>query len=155
MKTILIPAAQRVRTGRPGELCFRVAPDFKEYLEVLFRYQERTRRNPSPYYHIKISTPKKPRTTGEKSQNHHINGHAQQIAMETGQPFEDVKRYAKQIAITMGYPILEDEGGDSVLDFWGNVQGISEMDCSTEDAAILIEALHMIAAEMEIRLVEE
>jgi hypothetical protein len=152
---VLIPAAERVRTGRTGKICFKVPPAYKDYLEGLFRYQEVTRKSPTAYYQLKISTPKRPRTTGKNSQNHHINGHAQQIAIETGQPFEDVKRYAKQIAITMGYPILEDENGNPITDLWGNVQGISETDSSTEDAAKLIEALHMIAAEMDIKLIEE
>jgi hypothetical protein len=154
-KAIVVPAAERVRTGEPGVVAFRVGDAFQEYLVHLFRYQERERRAPSPYYSIKIDTPKRPRTTGDKSQNHHINGHIQEIAMETGQPFEDVKKYAKQFALTMGFPILEDENGDAIHDLWGKPQGISEEDCSTEDAAILIEAIHQLAAELDITLQEE
>ncbi|ADK81893.1 hypothetical protein [Sediminispirochaeta smaragdinae] len=154
-RAIVIPAAERVKTGEPGVVSFRVGEVFHEYLIHLFRYQETERKSPAPYYSLKIDTPKRPRTTGENSQNHHINGHCQQISVDTGQPFEDVKKYAKQFALTMGYPILEDENGEPIHDLWGKPQGISESDCSTEDAAILIEAIHQIAAEMDINLIED
>ncbi len=153
-KAIIIPNAERVKTGRPGYITFFVGESFHTYLRSLFKHQEIDRRAPSKYYYLKIDTPRKPRTTGKESQNTHVNGHAQQIAMETGQPFEDVKKRAKQGGLTMGYPILQDENGP-VLDFWGEAQGISEADCSTEEAAILIEALHLLAAELEIDLIEK
>lgn len=153
-KAIIIPNAERIKTGRPGYITFYVGESFHNYLRGLFKYQEIDRKAPAKFYYLKIDIPRRPRTTGPKSQNTHLNGHAQQIAVETGQPFEDVKKKAKQIGIGMGYPILQDENGP-VLDFWGEAQGISESDCSTEEAAILIEALHLLAAELEIDLIEE
>jgi len=154
-REVVIPAAKRVPTPEAGVIAFEVGEAFHEYLVHLIRYQERDRKSPAPYYTLKIDTPRKPRTTGEKSQNHHVNGHCQQIAQETGQPFEDVKKYAKQFAITMGYPILTGPDGEPVNDFWGKAQGISESDATTEDAAILIEAIHHLAAHLEIELREE
>lgn len=154
-REIVIPAAERVPHQEPGVIAFRIGDAFREYLSHLIRYQEKERRNPAPYYLIKINTPRKPRTTGEKSQNHAINGFCQQIAQETGQPFEDVKKYAKQFAITMGYPILENTDGEAILDFWGKTQGISESDCTTEEAATLIEAIHQLASHLDIELREE
>jgi hypothetical protein len=65
-----------------------------------------------------------------------------------------VKKYAKETAISMGYPILEDNNGNPIRDFWGKVQGISEKDCSTNDAAILIEAIVVLASELNISLIE-
>ena len=47
--------------------------------------------------HVLIEPEKRRRSTGYKSQNHHLNGHIQQIAMSTGQPFEDIKKYVKQM----------------------------------------------------------
>ncbi|ADK81629.1 hypothetical protein [Sediminispirochaeta smaragdinae] len=154
-RTIIIPAAERIKTGERGLVSFKVGEAFEQYLVHLFRYQEIERRSPAPYYWLAIDVPHRPRTTGHGSQNHHINGHCQQISVETGQPFGDVKRLAKQFAVTMGYPILEDESGEPILDLWGDIQGISETQCSTEDASILIEAIHQIAAEMEIELIED
>lgn len=104
--------------------------------------------------HILIEPPRRPRTTGEKSQNHHLNGHIQQISMETGQPFDDVKKYIKQQAVSMGYPMLE-RFGRPVNDMWGHPVGISEADASASECSLLIEQAHMLAAELGIILREE
>ncbi len=104
--------------------------------------------------HVLIEPEKKLRSTGDGSQSHHLNGHIQQIARETGQPFEDIKKYVKQQAISMGYPIKE-QFGNPVLDMWGNLTGISEADCSVSDCALLIDQAHLLAAELGIVLKEE
>lgn len=107
------------------------------------------------FYTVKISTPRKPRSTGEGSQNHRINGFIQQIANSTGQPFDDIKKRAKELAVDMGYPILEDENGNAIYSLWGNVQGISESDASVQDAIILSQAVEQIAAFCDVRLNDE
>lgn len=98
------------------------------------------------YVTVKVSKPHRPRTTGEKSQNHHLNGHIQMIAMETGNDFETVKEVVKQRAISMGYPFRT---------YKGLVVPYSESEASVEECAILIEAAHMLAAEEGIILKEE
>ena len=103
--------------------------------------------------HILIEPEKKTRTTGDYSQSHHLNGHIQQIAKATGQPFEDVKKYIKQRAITMGYPIKK-VAGNPVMDFWGQVVGISETEATTQECALLIECTHSLASELDITLEE-
>lgn len=103
--------------------------------------------------HILVEPEKRRRTTGAGSQSHHLNGHIQQIAMFTGQPFDDIKKYIKQQAISMGYPMLE-RFGNPVTDLWGNPVGISEKDSTTAQCALLIEATHMLAAELGIILME-
>jgi hypothetical protein len=80
--------------------------------------------------------------------------------METGQPFEDVKKHLKAESINRGYPMLlvYDENKDPIrplYDLWGNVQGISEADCTAEDCVKLIEQAHQLADEYNIRLIEE
>jgi hypothetical protein len=102
---------------------------------------------------IRIGNVHRPRTTGERSQNHHINGHIQQIATETGNPFDVVKLEVKHRAIDMGYPMLE-QNGEVRMDLYGRPMGISESDSSVEECAILIEAAHMLAAELGIVLEE-
>jgi len=102
---------------------------------------------------IRISNVHRPRTTGEGSQNHHINGHVQQIATETGNPFDVVKLEVKHRAIGMGYPMLH-EGGEVRMDLYGRPMGISEADSTVEECALLIEAAHMLAAELGIVLEE-
>jgi hypothetical protein len=93
-----------------------------------------------------LSKPGKPRTTGEGSQSHHINGHVQQIANETGNSFDDVKLAAKHEAITRGYPFRT---------ISGQVIPHSESEIDTVAAGHLIETLHQIAAELDIRLRED
>ena len=102
---------------------------------------------------IRLSNVHRTRSTGERSQNHHINGHCQQIATETGNPFDVVKLEVKHRAIDMGYPMLH-VNGEVKLDLWGRPMGISEADSSVEECAILIEAAHMLAAELGIVLEE-
>lgn len=102
---------------------------------------------------IRLSNVHRTRSTGERSQNHHINGHIQQIATETGNAFDVVKAEIKCRAVDMGYPMLE-RNGEVRLDLFGRPMGISEADSSVEECAILIEAAHMLAAELGIVLEE-
>jgi len=102
-----------------------------------------------------LGRPVKPRTIGYKSQQSHINGHCQQIAVETGQDFEDVKRDMKYRAISRGYPILYNKKGIPILDKHGREQGISEADSNTVEAGYLIDAIHHFADWFGIELIEE
>mgnify|MGYP000941707915 FL=1 len=94
---------------------------------------------------FKIAPPRKLRTTGERSQNHHLNGHIQQICVETGNDFAAVKAVIKQMAVSMGYPFRT---------FRGMVIPYSEAESSVQECAILIEAVHRLAAEEGILLKE-
>ena len=122
---------------------------WSEIKEVLINTSESGRK-----VHVLVEPERKARSTGYKSQNHHLNGHIQQIAMSTGQPFDDIKKYLKQQAISMGYPILE-RFGQPVRDLWGNIQGISESDSTVEQCALLIECAHQLASELNIILQED
>ena len=121
---------------------------------LLARIVERAKKSHGGFVSITIETPKKPRTTGDKSQSHHLNGHIQQIAEETGMPFEAVKLEVKHRGVSMGYPMLLKKNGEVKLDIWGRVMGISEADSSTKDCAILIEVTHILAAEIGMILKE-
>lgn len=86
------------------------------------------------------------RSTGWRSQNHHFWGHVRQIAMETGEPLHDVARYVKERAVGMGYPYR--------VDRWGRLVPQSESEATKSDAVILIDAAHVVAAELSIVLQE-
>jgi len=86
------------------------------------------------------------RSTGWKSQNHHFWGHVRQIAMSTGENLHDVARYVKERAVGMGYPYR--------IDRWGRLVAKSESDATTQEATILIDACHIVAAELGIILEE-
>lgn len=107
-----------------------------------------TKRNveASGQLYVKLAAPKRPRTTGWRSQNTHIHGHAQQIAEYTGDYKEDVISEAKRRAVSLGYPTRENSFGDIVPE--------SEREASTVEAGLLIEELHHIASDMGIALKE-
>ena len=94
---------------------------------------------------VKIAKPRRKRSTGERSQNHHLNGHIQTICVETGNDFEAVKQVVKLRAVAMGYPFKT---------FHGVTVPMSEADASTKECALLIDAVHQLAAEEGIGLAE-
>jgi len=103
---------------------------------------------------IRISNVHRPRSTGYGSQNHHLNGHIQQLAEYTGNHFEVVKLEVKNRAIGMGYPMFVVDGRVKE-DIHGRPMGISESDASVEECSLLIEAVHQLAAEIGYVLREE
>ena len=100
----------------------------------------------SDFVLVTLQPPRRPRTTGKDSQNHHLNGHIMQICNETGNDYESVKNAVKMIAVeNMGYPY-------NTID--GHIIPQRERDCSTEECAKLIEASHVLAADLGIILQE-
>jgi hypothetical protein len=124
----------------------------KDMLRKIFDFSDSKHQG---FVTVTIETVRKPRTTGEGSQSHHFNGHVQQIAQETGMPFEAVKLELKHRAIKRGYPILYKADGTAQHDLWGRVMGISEADCSTTECGYLIEEAHELASELGMTLKEE
>lgn len=100
----------------------------------------------SQQLYVKLALPKRPRTTGEKSQNHHAWGHAVQIGAHTGDYKEDVIAEAKRRAVTHGYPTRQDS--------FGNIVPMSESTISTVEAGYLIDELHHIASDLDVKLKE-
>jgi len=121
----------------------RIPDEYKSTFTGLLKYCNDKR---GGYMRIQISPPFKHRSTGEKSQNHHINGHCQQIANETGEDFDIIKLEAKRKAIKRGYPIRTNIFGDAVPE--------SETEIDSIHAGYLIESLHEIADFLDIRLKE-
>ena len=98
------------------------------------------------YVLVTLQPPKKPRTTGEGSQNHHLNGHIMQICNATGQDYETIKYCVKMIAVEqMGYPYKT---------IAGHIVPQPESESSTDECALLIEAAHVLAADLGIILQE-
>lgn len=143
MTAVTIPAAKRVRTGNPALLMFELPGPFQPAVWALAERAERK----GDYMQLRLSLPRRPRTTGWKSQNHHINGDIQQISIETGNSFSAVKDRMKELAIDRGYPI------ETLPD--GSVKPQSEADIDTVQAGYLIDTIHQFAAEWDIALVEE
>jgi hypothetical protein len=95
--------------------------------------------------------PRKGRSTGPFSANHHLNGHVAQIARATGNDYEDVKIGIKARAIKRGFPEPRiRRAGGRIYEVWK-----SEADCDTVECSMLIDECHQVAAELNIRLIEE
>ena len=98
------------------------------------------------YVLVTMQPPKRPRTTGKGSQNHHLIGHIMQICNETQNSYNAVKDEIKRIATEeMGYPYEEING---------HIHPIGESESSTDECAKLIEAAHVLAADLGIILQE-
>ena len=107
---------------------------------------EKCRGKYGEYVLLTMQPPKRPRTTGPNSQNHHLNGHIMQICNETGASYSAVKDEIKRIAVEfMGYPY-------ELIN--GHIHPKGESDCSTDECAKLIEAAHILAADLGIILQE-
>ena len=128
-----------------GHIAFEL-PSSDGAREALRRELEKCRDRHGDYVLVTIEPPKKPRTTGDGSQNHHLNGHIMQICNETGNGYDAVKNAVKQIAVeNMGYPYRE---------IAGRIVPIGESESSTDECAKLIEAAHVLAADLGIILQE-
>lgn len=114
--------------------------------EAIKRELHKCRDKHHDYVLLTLQPPKRPRTTGEGSQNHHLNGHIMQICNETGSSYNAVKDEIKRIAVeNMGYPY-------ELVN--GHIHPQGESECSTDECAKLIEAAHVLAADLCIILQE-
>ena len=129
---------------KASENGLKIPDDYKQTFLDLIKYCTEKR---GGFMRLILSPPFKHRSTGEKSQNHHINGHCQQIANSTGEDFDVIKMHAKRTAIKRGYPVRND--------LFGDVQPLSETEIDSEQAGFLIDELHMIADFLGIILKEE
>ena len=103
---------------------------------------------------VVFQTPKRLRSTGERSQNRHLNGHIQQICEDTGNEFDLVKLAVKERAIDMGYPMIYDKNGEPKKGLFGIRLAKSESEATIEECTLLINAVHLFAAEAGIYLRE-
>jgi hypothetical protein len=118
-----------------------------DYVDTLHAFRDRLAARRVHQAYVKLGYPRKPRTTGDKSQSHHFNGHVQQIANHTGNTFDDEKMHLKREAISMGYPFHTTSYGEVVPE--------SEANASTVECGYLIDTAHRIASDLGIRLKEE
>ncbi len=98
------------------------------------------------YALMTLQPPKKPRTVGADSQNHHLNAHIMQICQETGNDYDSVKNAVKETAVQyLGYPYKQ---------IGRRIVPLRERDSSIEECSKLIEAVHILAGELGIVLKE-
>ena len=133
------------RTFYKGHIAFDL-PDVSGLRDAVIRELTKCRDKHNDYVLVTLQPPKKPRTTGEGSQNHHLNGHIVQICNYTGSGYSAVKDEIKRIAVeNLNYPY-------ELVN--GHIHPQGESECSTDECAKLIEAAHVLAAELGIILQE-
>jgi hypothetical protein len=144
---------EKLAQGIKGKIGFQYPEAYQPQVEnVIFKSYQ----NHNGYVGFEMFTPRRPRSTGEKSQNHHFNGHIQQICNETGNDFGQIKLYVKRVAMGMGYPPMVNDKGELVYSLVdGEVLPQSEADSSVEECALLIEAAHIVASEAGVILIED
>ena len=126
-----------------GHIAFAV-PANEVAREAIKRELTKCRDKHNDYVLVTIQPPKKPRTTGERSQNHMLNGNIMQICNETGNDYDTIKLAVKMIAVEqLGYPYKT---------IAGNVIPLRERESSTIECSKLIEASFMLAADLGIIL---
>ncbi|MFC2602303.1 MAG: hypothetical protein ACFNX0_00155 [Treponema sp.] len=133
------------RTFLKNHIAFELTDDnaIKQRIAAVLSY---CKSKHNDYVLLTLESPKRPRSTGAFSQNHHLNGHIMQICNETGNSYEAVKNAVKMIAVEqMEYPYT---------DFHGVITPKPESECSTEECAKLIEASHILAADLGLILQE-
>ena len=134
------------RVYHKGHLCFAL-PDDTFVLATIKKLLTTCQTKDDDYVRVTLRRPKRARTTGAYSQNHHLNGHIMQICAETGNDYDAVKNAVKMIAVEqMGYPYT---------DFHGVITPKAESETDTAECAKLIEAVHVLAADLGIVLREE
>lgn len=133
------------RVNIAGRIAFEPPADMAANASIKHELRK-CRDKHNDYVLVTLQPPKKPRTTGEGSQNHHLNGHIMQICNATGQDYETIKYCVKMIAVEqMGYPYKT---------IAGHIVPQPESESSTDECALLIEAAHILAAQLSIILQE-
>lgn len=136
-------------TAERTTLALIVPRMFSEQLSDIYKQADRS---DGGYVNICISTVRKPRSTGWKSQNHAINGFVQQIANETGEDFGVIKMHCKRKALTRGYPLMERDGAIIYSQITGEAIPESESNISTIEAGYLIDEIQQLSSELGIVL---
>ena len=128
-----------------GHIAFELPQDAGAR-EAIQRELERCKNKNNDYVLLTMQPPKRPRTTGKDSQNHHLNGHIMQICNETGNDYDTIKYCVKMLAV--------EQLGYKYKTIAGHIVPQPERESSTDECALLIEAAHILAAQLSIILQE-
>jgi hypothetical protein len=119
----------------------------KEYRQALTLLLDRSAKKHNGYVTVTLGTPKRPRTTGPRSQNSWVWGACQSIAGQLDAEADRVYQAMKRMAVTEGYPTR-----------YNPVDGVEEPESqrrvSVEQDAILIKVIQRFADENSLTLVE-
>ena len=142
--TELIIVAKRVINPNQCIASWELPHHVREYYDLWTKQQIAKGIN---FDKLIIKKPFQARSKGKKSQNHHANGHCQQLCMILGWDMEVMRFYTKKLAVSRGYPFDTDPDGSVIP--WGETR------IDIEQCGYWIEAIHQFADENDIRLREE
>lgn len=132
-------------TGIPGGVKLDVPKGYEEAFRSL---SERSASKHAGYVTARLDMPHKPRSTGWKSQNHHIRGHERQIAIGLGLTMSEVHDTIKAELASWPEKMVNGPKGERFVK-------LSEAEISMEVCAEAIELCHAWAAHVGITLVED
>jgi hypothetical protein len=103
---------------------------------------ERSRAKCGGYLNVRFDLPHRPRSTGWKSQNHHLRGHVRQLCDYTGYSMSEMMQFVKEDTPSWPAELKEFRGKRRIIH-------VSEADISVEVASEAIEICHRIAVDNE------
>ena len=106
------------------------------------RLLELSREKCAGYLNVRFDLPHRPRTTGWKSQNHHLRGHVRQLCDYTGYSMNEMMQFVKEDTPSWQVEFKEFRGKRRMIH-------ASEADISIETASEAIERGHRIAFDNE------
>lgn len=126
-----------VRQNHNHGLTVDKPPAFEAAINVLL---EQSKQKCAGYLNIRLDLPHRPRTTGWKSQNHHLRGHTRQLCGYTGFDMSEMMQVIKED--TPSWPV-----DYKIIRGKKRMIHASEADISIEVASEAIEMCHVYAAE--------
>ena len=141
-----IPAAELDNPAGETEYAVFLLGPF--YRDAFWALVARARERKIDRFRVTVDFPHKPKSTGPGSQNNHFHGHCRQFALWHGNSVTAIKEWVKREASDrMGYP------EEMLPDLTTMPRGVAE--ASSADVSLLIECVHILAAEEGITLIEQ
>ncbi len=148
--TVTLPAVKLLRTGRLDQIAFDLPLCYQAAVWALGEKAQAK----GDYLQVQLGLPRKPRSTGFRSQNSRLHGNcenlAEQIAdVETGVPIytaEEIKEAMKRMAVSAGYPTR--------LSIDGREEPLPTRYSSQEEMQTVLDVIKKFADEHEYWLVE-
>ena len=135
--------AEWIRTGKPGAVTFRVPADYRQPLIVLLK---KCAAKSSGYVTLTLDAPKRPRTTGERSQNSALWGWCSDIAEQLDYTPDQVKAAMCRMAVSEGYP--------TTLSIDGVEEPMPTRYASIEQMSVILSVIVRFADENSLYLTE-
>lgn len=141
--SMTLTKAARIKTGTHLSICFEVPEELRAVYAAMIEKAAKV----GDRYDVEIAPTKRRRSTGDGSQNHHLFGHRDQLAILQGVRPSLMGEYIKiRAAAELNYPTIK--LGDEILPQ-------SEAEASVDEESLLIDMAHIIGSELHVSLYED